>query len=132
MARALWTHDPSFILSRPFLGCFCRTLSPARCQIRSPLFMVHMPATVVQHSGDHATSVMPELSCHLNDVLGLPFFVRKTEQHLALRGATLHECAEGPHSANARIRLPQKGRSDTPRVCCIIPYCRTASAIDLP
>ncbi len=58
--------------------------------------MVHMPAVVVQHPGDHAVSITPELSCQLNDVLGQPFFVRQTAGHLALRRAMLPESAAGP------------------------------------
>lgn len=63
-----------------------------------PLYalVIYMPAAVVQHPGDHAISVAPKLSRQLNDVLGQPFFVQKTEGHLALSGSVLPQCAAGP------------------------------------
>lgn len=58
--------------------------------------VIYMPAAVVQHPSNHAISVTPELSRQFNDVLGQPFFVRKTEGYLALRRAMLSQCAAGP------------------------------------
>ena len=51
---------------------------------------------------DHRAAEIPDnrllnqLSRQLNDVLGQPFFVRKTEGHLALSGSVLPQCAAGP------------------------------------
>ena len=55
-----------------------------------------MPAAVVQHPGDHAISVAPELSRQRDDVIGQPFFIRQTDGHLTLRRAMLTQCAAGP------------------------------------
>ena len=72
--------------------------------------VIYMPAAVVQHPGDHAISVAPELSRQRDDVFGQPFFIRKTEGHLALSGSVLSQCAAGsalgyakglPHVVNA-------------------------------
>ena len=64
----------------------------------NPLYalMIYMPAAVVQHPSNHAISVTPELSRQFNDVRGHPFFIQKTEGHLALSGSVLPQCAAGP------------------------------------
>lgn len=64
--------------------------------------MVHMPTAVVQHPGDHAISVAPELSRQLDDILGQPLLIWQAARDLALRGAMLPEDAAGPTFRNAK------------------------------
>ena len=58
--------------------------------------VIYTPAAVVQHPGDHAIPIAPELPRQLDDVLGQPFFVRQANGRLALRRAMLPQCAANP------------------------------------
>ena len=99
MVWAFWPETDTRPVIQPepsLLGLFLWDFKPLPPP--NPLYalVIYMPAAVVQHPGNHAISVTPELSRQFNDVLGQPFFVRKTERHLALRGTMLPEGAAGP------------------------------------
>lgn len=46
--------------------------------------VVHMPAAVVQHPGDHAIAIAPKLAGQLDDVIGQPLLVRQAAGDPAL------------------------------------------------
>lgn len=58
--------------------------------------MIYVPASIVQHAGDHAITIASELSGQFDDVLGQPLIVWQAAGHLALRRTMLPECAAGP------------------------------------
>lgn len=78
MVRAFWSETNAGSVIQPkstflhlLLGDFKPFLSPYPL---NPL-VVHMPATVVQHPGDHAITVSPVATGKLNDVIGQVFFI---------------------------------------------------------
>ena len=79
-----------------FLGLLLRDFQPFLPPYPFNALVIYMPAAVVQHSGDHAIAIAPELSRQLDDVIGQPFFVRQTTGNLALRGTVLPDGAAGP------------------------------------
>lgn len=79
-----------------FLGLLFWDLQPFLPPDPFDSFMVHMPAAVVQQSGDHAIPIAAELFGQRDDVPGQPGFVRETTGHFALRRAMLTQCAANP------------------------------------
>lgn len=65
--------------------------------------VVHMPARVVQQTGDHAISIAPVLVGHLDDIIGQPFFICPALRHLALFGSVLSERAAGAAFRYAKL-----------------------------
>ena len=99
MVWAFWPEADTRPVIQPepsLLGLFLWDFKPLPPPDPLYALVIYMPAAVVQHPGDHAISVAPKLSRQLNDVLGQPFFVQKTEGHLALSGSVLPQCAAGP------------------------------------
>lgn len=80
----------------PLLGLLLWDFQPFPSPDPFDPFMVHMPAAVVQHAGDHAVAIAPELSRQLDDVLGQPLFIGQAAGRLTLRGSVLTEGATGP------------------------------------
>jgi len=58
--------------------------------------VVHLPARLVEHAGDHAVPIPTVLTGQLDDVLGQALFVRLALRDLALRRSVLPECAPDP------------------------------------
>ena len=88
-ARPIVQPEPSL------LGLFLRDFQPLLPPDPFDPLMVHMPAAVVQHPGNHPISIAPKLSRQLNDVIGKLFFVRQATGYLALRGTMLTDGAAG-------------------------------------
>ena len=99
MVRALRAQPNAGPIVQPeptFLGLFLGDFQPLPPPDPFDPFVVHMPAGVVQHPGDHATPIASELSRQLDDVISQPVFIRQADGHLALRRAMLSQCAAGP------------------------------------
>ena len=58
--------------------------------------MVHVPAGVAQHAGDHPVAVAPIVSGKNDDVFGQLLFIGAAARNLALRGSVLTENTAGP------------------------------------
>ena len=67
--------------------------------------VVHLPARLVQHAGDHAIAVATIVAGQLDHVLGQAFLVRATLRDLALGRAVLAKSAAGPAFGDA-VNLP--------------------------
>lgn len=99
MVRTLRSQSGARPVVQPkpsLLGLFLWDLQPFPSPDPFNTLVIHMPAAVVQHPGNHAISITPELSRQLDDVLSQPHFVRQTSGHLALRRAMLPQCAANP------------------------------------
>ena len=65
--------------------------------------MVHVPASVVQQTGDHAISVAPILVDQFDDVIGQPFFIGATLWNFPMRGSVLTQGAAGAALGYAKL-----------------------------
>ena len=78
------------------LGLFLWDFKPFPPPDPLDALMIYVPASIVQHAGDHAITVASELSGQFDDVLGQPLFVWRAAGHLALSGTMLPESAADP------------------------------------
>ena len=102
---AFWPQPDARPIIQPdssFFGLFLRDFQPLLPPDPFDPLMVHMTAAVVQHPGDHAISIAPELSRQLNDVISQLLFVRQATGNLALRGTMLPEGAASPALRHAK------------------------------
>ena len=105
MVWAFWPETDTRPVIQPeptLLGLFLRDFQPLLPPDPFDPLMVHMPAAVVPHPGDHAVSIAPELSRQRDDVIGQLLFVRQATGNLALRGTMLPEGAASPALRHAK------------------------------
>jgi hypothetical protein len=108
MVRVLWpeTEAEPVVQPEPALPCLLlQDFQPFVPPYPFHPIVVHMPAGVVQQSGDHPIAISPVGASKRDDVLRQPFFVRGAARNLAVR---VERCCP---------RMRQARRSDMPSAC---------------
>ncbi|KGB27071.1 hypothetical protein HPDFL43_00038490 [Hoeflea phototrophica DFL-43] len=98
------THAGAIVQPEPsFLLLLLRDLQPFTSPDALDPLVVHLPACIVQHAGDHAVAIAPILIGQFDDVIGQPLFIGPALGHLALRGPVLPERAAGAAFRYAKL-----------------------------
>jgi hypothetical protein len=75
---------------------FLRAFQPFSPPNSFDLFVIYVPAAIIQQARDHTIPVSSELFRQCDNILGQPLFFRQATWHFALRRTMLAECAANP------------------------------------